>query len=102
MMRAYTKDEVREKFLDYVRGFASYWTAQPNLTDRRKCYGVAFSILALLDGVHMEFPSVDIAVHPHEDDMEYHKSNGENWYEPGVVFNDDCDLHEMFYKDSDR
>ena len=96
-MRAKTAEEVRDEFLDTVHMLAHYWSIQPDKTPREMCDGLAFSILGLLDGVHMEFPAVDIVLQPHPDDMEYNIENGEDWYEPGMVINGDCHLHELYY-----
>jgi len=96
MSRAKTKVEIKEEFMSHMRSIAKYWAGLPDKTPHERCDGVAFSILAMIDGCSF-FPALDIAVHPHPDDMEYHKKNGENWYEPGMVFNDDTTLHDEWH-----
>lgn len=99
--RVYTKDEVRDKFLEHVRDMANYWATTPQGgTVQERCEGVAFSILAMLDGNSGALPGFEVIPHPHPTDKEYHKSAGENW------FPDDCDiagaLHEKFYDRPDK
>ena len=101
--RAYTADEIRDRLLDHIRHTAAYWAELPDvdkatdkpLTVKDRCEGVAFSILAALDGTSMALPAFDLVVMPHEDDKTYHIKNGENWYESGTVISDM--LHEHFY-----
>jgi len=94
--RAYTVEEVREEMLDYLRNIANYWADLPNKTAREKCDGLVFSFLTLLDGCAM-FPALDVTLAPHESDKEYNRSEGMNWYEPGMLVNN-CMLHELYYK----
>lgn len=96
--RAYTPEEVRKQFLDAVRGYVSYWDkleGEHSVTDRLN--GLAFSILNIIDGTSMSLPAFDLIPHPHEDDKEYHISQGENYYEP-VVINDGDYLHDQYYQ----
>lgn len=95
--RAYTPEEVRAKLLGYTREIARYWANLPNKTPQERCDGLAFSILNIFDGIVDELPAMNITLSPHPDDQEYHRGNGENWYEPGQVVND-CMLHELYYK----
>ncbi|MNU27288.1 hypothetical protein D3C71_156740 [compost metagenome] len=91
--RAYTSDELRDKFLHEVRTIAAYWAGLPDhdratgkaMTVRDRCDGVAFSILALLDGTTLDIPGIDLVFQPDEEDKEYYIQNGENWIEPGTV-----------------
>ena len=62
-----------------------------------KCNGLAFSILNIFDGTSIELPAMDIVLRPHEDDKEYLRGEGMDWFEDGMVIND-CYLHELFYK----
>lgn len=95
--RAYTADEVRDKLLDHVRALARYWAASPDKSPLERCEGVAFSILALLDGSHCGIPGFDLYPSQHPDDKAYHAARGENWYDEDVLVND-CQLHELFYR----
>lgn len=91
--RAYTSDELRDKFLHEVRTIAAYWAGLPDhdratgkaMTVRDRCDGVAFSILSVLDGATLDIPGVDLVFQSAEEDKEYYIQNGENWIEPGTV-----------------
>lgn len=94
--RAWTAEEARKLFLDRIRGDAQYWAELPGKTAQERCDGLAFSILCIFDGVTMALPAMDIQLSPHEDDMEFHKKNGENWFEPDMLIND-CHLHDLYH-----
>ena len=49
----------------------------------------------MFDGVSCDFPCMDILMHPHEDDKQYHINNEENWIEPGTIINDTSYLHDL-------
>lgn len=99
MSRAITKEEARETFLEQIKTIVDYWSEleQPKSVKDR-CDGVAFSILAMIDGCSVGIPALDISISPHPDDKQYHIDNGENWYEDGMVINDDCLLHEIMHR----
>lgn len=95
--RAYTMEEVREKFLAHVREMVLYWEREDRKPDvHDKLSGLAFSILSALDGCSGDIPGFQVIPSAHPDDRKYHEERGENWYP------DDCDiaggLHEHFYK----
>lgn len=94
--RAYTADEVRQQFLDHMRTLALYWSSTAG-TEREKLNGLCFSILNIFDGTSQDLPAMDIVLRPHENDMEFHKAEGDNWYEVGQVINDTM-MHEEYYK----
>ncbi len=94
--RAYTAEEVREQFLGQMRALAHYWSGVGG-TEREMLDGLCFSILNIFDGTSMALPAMDLVLRPHADDMEFHKAEGDNWYEPGQVINDTM-MHEEFYK----
>ena len=96
--RAYTKEEVRDMFMDKVRSTAQYWATIPEGgTIQERCEGTAFSILNIFDGTTMDLPGFDIVARPHPEDKQYCIDEGENYFEDGTVINDDCMLHELFY-----
>ena len=95
--RAFTKEETRDHFLENVRALAHYWGTLPGKTALECCNGLAFSMLTMFDGCSSDMPAIDLAVCPHEDDKQFNIDEGSNWYESGLVFNDDVHLHEMFY-----
>jgi len=93
--RAKTAEEVRNIFLTHIKDLVRYWSELPNKSDYERCDGVAFSILSMIDGCGVVLPAMDIHLHPHPDDKEYHKSQGEDWYENGMWINDTM-LHEEY------
>jgi hypothetical protein len=99
MSRAKTADEVREEFLATCRELADYWAG--NLAGEHTCHerltGFLHSMLCIFDGVSGDLPAFDIQVSPHPDDAEFRRSQGEDWYEPGMVINDYM-LHELLYR----
>lgn len=73
--RAFTPEEIRDKFLDYVHSMADYWAEvaleHERDTVRERCDGLAFSILAMIDGSNVGLPSFDVVTRPHEDDKAF-------------------------------
>ena len=96
--RAYTKEEVRESFLESCRAIAAYWSRQPEGSNLYRCEGVVHSMLTLIDGMSMSGPAMTLTMDPHADDKQFHIDEDENWIEPGMAINDDCLLNDMFYK----
>lgn len=96
--RAYTKEEVREEFLAHLRHLAVYWANVEGQTVQELVEGALFSALNVFDGTSMSLPMFDLVLRPHPDDQAYHVQHGENWYEDGMVINDDVYLHDEFYK----
>jgi hypothetical protein len=96
--RAYTVEEAREMFLAKMRAYVKYWAGESRVaTVQEKLDGLAFSILNIIDGTSSGLPRCNLTVQPHPNDKEYCRSQGENWYEPGMVINDVM-LHEMYYR----
>lgn len=109
--REYTEEEIRKQFLDHLRGLIDYWadlaTPDPNDSDkkvislRNAVSGVVFSTLVTLDG-GTDLPGFVVAPCPHEDDKDYHKEKGENWYPENHEIDVKCDisgcLHELLGK----
>jgi hypothetical protein len=96
--RAITREEAREKILTTIRGIVRYWAGLPNpdLSVWDRCDGVAFSILNIFDGSNVSLPAMNISLQPCEEDTAYNQEQGQNWYEPGMVINEDCQLHELY------
>lgn len=91
-----TPDELRDELLQVFRYIAKSWARYPDtdtatgtvMTIEDRCDGVAFSILAQLDGVG-QLPSFDLVAHVHPDDEDQR-------YE-GVTISDM--LHELYYRE---
>ena len=94
--REYTTEEIREKFMNHIRGLIDYWDGVEKETTKEKIEGFAFSLLATLDGSSMDLPGFVLAPAPHEDDKQYHIDNNENYYPENVSDSDIAGyLHEL-------
>ncbi len=94
--RAYTADEARDIFLRHLQVMAKYWSMQEG-SRHNICDGLVFSVLTAIDGCAGGVPfSLDLSTSVHEDDKEFHKSEGENWIEPDTVINENGLLHEVW------
>ncbi len=92
--RAYTKEEIRKQFLEHIQGMLRYWETtelrSPHFDPAKetemhyRMSGLAFSILAAIDGSAMALPAFKLIAAPHEDDKEFNRSEGENWYPEDV------------------
>lgn len=95
--RAYTSEEVRDQILDHLRDLVDYW-ADPDIAKgydtKERLSGLAFSILATLDGCS-DLPAFTLVPCPHEDDKEFHISEGENYFDSTPV---NFALHEFWHK----
>ena len=99
MSKPITKEQTREDFLKQIKSIVWYWASSNvhDVTMMERCEGVAFSILVMLDG-GSGLPAFDVIVRPHPDDQSFHEAEGEDYYVDGMVINDDCQLHDLFYK----
>ena len=95
-VRAKTEEEVRSEFLDCVCSIVKTYTNESDLTVKDRCRGVAFSILCIFDGAEQSLPAMGIVLQSDEDDKEYYRDIGENWYEAGQMINNSSMLHEEF------
>lgn len=95
--RPWTSEEMKDEFLRLLIGLADEWARYPDKSPRERCRGLAFSILATIDGDSIAMPAIDLVLRPHEEDKEYHQEQGENWIEPGTVINADAVLHEEWH-----
>jgi len=98
MTEPYTKEEMRQMFLDHCKSIAFYWSHLEDKTPRERCDGVVFSMLNVFDGCSGGFPcAINLVMDPHPEDKDSTSLNGEYWVEPGQVINDDVMLHELFF-----
>ena len=107
MSRELTTDEVRDRFLDHVRGLIEYWsTVELNGDDsvEHRVSGVVHSLLVTLDGGSLGLPGFIVAPCPHQSDKQYYIDEGENWYPENHESQVNADiggyLHELLYKKS--
>lgn len=95
--RPITPEELRAKFIKQIDLIVKTWSKTPNYSSvSYLCYGVAFSILALIDGASIGMPAFDLVARPHPDDKGFHQKRGENWIEDGTTINEDVELHHLF------
>lgn len=94
MSRELTQDEVKARFLDYVRSMVLYWHEQESQSEIDKLSGLAFSILSAIDGCS-ELPAFELIPSPHESDKGHAIEHYEDYYpDNGDIAGS---LHEEFY-----
>lgn len=99
MAREMTDDEVRAAFVRHVWVMVEYWLREDREPDvRGKLAGLAFSILAAIDG-SAAIPGFALAPTPHADDAAFAASEGADWFpSAGDVPHDIAGgLHEIFH-----
>ena len=75
-----TKEEVEKELLKHIWIMVEYWRDLPNKTIEDRLSGLAFSILAALDGESAALPAFIVSPKPCPEDKKYLKSRGKNWY----------------------
>lgn len=102
MSKEKSTEEVREEFLNHIRCLVNEWASVENKSTKEKLNGLAFSILAMLDGESADLPSFIVAPLPHEDDKQFSIKHGEDYYPENHNSNINCDiagiLHDLFYE----
>src|SRR5687768_15258719 len=103
--REFTEDEVRAQLLTHIAGMVKYWASETmveNQTTEQRLDGLAFSILAALDGTSMNIPKFIVAPDPHPDDRQFHIDEGTNYFPENHQLADQikcdlaCSLHELY------
>lgn len=97
MSRPMTKQECRDRFLSEIREYARYWESLGGQSTRERLDGLAFSVLALLDGESAGLPGFTVIPCPHPGNRDYYMGKGEDYW-PDDVDISVC-LHEEFFKD---
>lgn len=99
--RVKTMDEVRADFVDHVRAMVHYWKREAARDPGVDAVaGVAFSILAAIDGSAVALPAFKLIPRPHPTDRAYHHRLGERWYpDEGDIAGR---LHEQFAQQGGR
>ncbi len=101
--RELTENEVRDRFLRHVWGAVREWQCEARRpTAAGKLEGLAFTLLAMLDGSNMTLPKFIVAPDPHASDRPFLAERGENYFPENadtVVY---CDLggslHDHFHR----
>jgi hypothetical protein len=89
--RTFTPEETREILLQHIRSAIDFWDRCPidpmgPRTQKERLEGLAFSILALLDGkAGVVLPAFEICPVPHKGDNKYRKGKGENWFSSEAI-----------------
>lgn len=99
--RAWTEEEIRDKFLTLWAATVRYWENEARAPSiREKLEGLAFSLLVIFDGGSVALPGFVVAPAPHEDDRAFLTSQGENYYPEAPEV--ECDiaggLHELIHE----
>lgn len=87
MSRAYTEEEIKNKILHHLAHLVDYWSDNDIIkreTTKERMQGLVHSMLAFMGGRTLGCCALDIVAAPHEDDKEYHISEGENYFEDGT------------------
>ena len=102
MSKEKTIREVRGEFISHIKHLTKYWNEVKNKDCKEKLDGLAFSILAMLDGSSADICGFVVAPCPHEDDKQYNIDNGNDYYPENDSAMINCDiagsLHDEFYK----
>lgn len=105
--RAYTVEEMRNMVIEHLAMMARYWATanlgRPEFKEHLaskgeilyRLEGLVFSFLVMLDGGSGDMPAFDLSPSPHEDDEDFHRKNGENWWPSGEIVNE-CQLHDLW------
>jgi hypothetical protein len=100
MPKQLTNEQVRERLLRLFAGMVDYWEkeAPPQRTLRERLNGLAFSMLAALDGESPGVPGFIVAPSPHKTDREYLQGQGRDWFPetPAVPTDIAGSLHEKW------
>lgn len=81
--RPWTVDEMRGRFLRAVWGAILSWERESRAPSvREKLEGLAFSMLATIDGATGMIPAFRLIPDPHKSDEAFSRSEGTNWWEP--------------------
>lgn len=78
MAREKTSDEIRNEFLTHVSGLITYWNEQ-GTSQKDALEGLAFSILAMLDGTSV-LPEFIVAPLITDEDRAFMDEEGDNYY----------------------
>jgi hypothetical protein len=85
-------------FLSQARQHAEFWANLPDKTPLERCEGVVFALMAMFDGDVTGLPPFDIVARPLPGSHDNAIESGQNYFEDGMVINDDCMLHEVCFE----
>lgn len=94
-----TVEEARHLFLTHVAVLVDYWEKESRVkTSQEKLEGLAFSLLTMLDGGSAGLPGYQIIPRSYQQDVEYAKEQGYDYYPENIDITQDQALHEEIYK----
>jgi len=98
--RAYTRDEIREAFVNYADAICTYASKVEGKTREEAIRLAVFSIFSALDGEAGDLPKFVVAPDPHPEDKAYLQDQGKNWYPEHETDPVDItgELHSLFSK----
>lgn len=106
--RAFTVEEMRERFIAHLEELARYWAKTDLERPEFRQYiaekgetlyrieGFLHSLLVTLDGGSADLPRFNLTPSPHPDDKAFCQSQGENWWPDDNRPINLCQLHELF------
>lgn len=98
MSRPYTKEETRIMFLKQIRQHSEFWANLPDKTPQERCEGLVHALLAMIDGDVTGLPPFDIVARPIPGTTGQSMMVAQNYFQDGLVINDDCMLHELYFE----
>lgn len=93
--RALTALEVQDRLLTTAINIADEYANDDDLSATDKCHGVAFSLLAALDGTR-DLPPMDLVTRPSQDVIDINIEQGEDYIPAGLVVNTGYDMHKRY------
>lgn len=95
--KPYSDDEACRLVVEHLRTLAAYWASMPNLSDKDRTDGMAFSCLVMIDGGTGAIPRLALTPMLSDEDIEHYQQEDQRYFEPGVSINLDCDLHDIYH-----
>ncbi len=94
-VRTLTELEARDQLVATAVSIANEYAYDPDLDAMEKCHGVAFSVLAALDGKR-DIPAVQLIAQTGDDVVKVSKEQGEPYIAFGTNMNPAYDLHTRY------
>jgi len=94
-VRTLTELEARDLLVATAVNIAEEYAQDPDLDVAEKCHGVAFSVLAALDGKR-EVPAMQLLAQTSDETVRLSKEQGEPYIAPGTNMNPAYDLHTRY------
>lgn len=99
--RAWTKEELCDRFVKHLMVAAREWANCPDKTPLERTEGLVHTVLATIDGCSMMFPTLNLVPDPHDEDKEYNISEGFNYFDKEPI-NDCISLRYLINKHKNK